>query len=152
MAIRGASWWIVLPEWDCSIDTITDTPRLSLTSTMQHQSRVYSILNTQTNEQIYRWATLSASSVSDVSPQEINERGGRWSASRWRGGKITGNLLCLTGSNAGTSYIIIKKNRKVSVFAFFSVMILWVQSFQSWKKCQKNGCGILPHRPKQYTT
>lgn len=40
-------------------------------------------------------------------------------ASRWRGGKSTGNLLCLNGSHAETSHIVIKKNTVVLVFAFF---------------------------------
>lgn len=62
-------------------------------------------------------------------------------ASRWRGGESTGNLLCLNGSHAETSHIVIKKDTMVLVFAFSFFCHNVIPAIIN--KCQNNGFVVL---------
>lgn len=66
--------------------------------------------------------------------------GASTSASRWRGGKSTGDLLYLNGSNAETSHRVIKKNKTLFFFPFCHNIIY---SFNHEKNVKMNSCGAL---------
>lgn len=125
--------------------------RPRLTSTMQCPCRDYSVLITQTNERVYREEGADAgATLSGKVCVGLNMTGNKWkgetliyitgattstTASRRRGGKSTGSLLCLNGSHAETSHSYKEKHNRYSL-CFFTLLSQYCELLQSWKNCQ----------------
>ena len=137
MGIRGASWWISLPGWRL-FHSHNHRP-LQRRKCHEHKcganAESTAFLITQTNE--WRIQPLGKElhflvrGVLELTWQEINEKGRHWetlSISRKHeqlhqdGEKGKSNLLCLCGSHAETSYIVIKKNTEILVVASFGLL------------------------------